>query len=75
MSEREKVHELADELFAAIERSQGFAHVSDGETFPTVEAFFERIRGRLEHQRKGARIMADFLRRHNQLIGAKDSDQ
>ena len=60
------VEKLVDELFGEIEHAQGYAFVSDGETFSTTEQFFERIRGRLRYQRKAARIMAAFLRRHGQ---------
>lgn len=66
-----EVDKLADELFSKIQRAQGYAFISDGETFPTKEQFFERIRGRLAYQRKGVRIMADFLRKYGELHGAK----
>lgn len=65
------VEALTNELFGKIERSQGYAFVSDGETFPTTREFFERIRGRLEHQREGVKIMAAFLRKHGELHGAR----
>lgn len=61
------VAELADELFSKIERAQGMAFVSDGEHFPTVEQFFERVRGRLDWQRRSVRVMADFLRKYDEL--------
>jgi hypothetical protein len=65
------VADLADELFGKIERAQGMSFVSDGEHFPTVEQFFERVRGRLEWQRRGVRIMAAFLRKHGEYEAAR----
>lgn len=61
------VAELTNELFAEIERSQGFAFVSDGETFPTVEQFFERQRGRMMHAEEAVRVFKKFLRKYKQL--------
>ena len=66
MTERDKVHDLADELFSKVQRAQGNAFCSDGETFPTTEQFFERIRGRLEWNKRASRIMSAFLRKHGQ---------
>ncbi len=60
------VDKLADELFREVQRSQGFFFVSDGETFPTKEQFFERIRGRLEHGRDAVHIMNRFLRKYRE---------
>lgn len=66
MSEKEQVDVLADELFRKIEKSQGMAFVSDGETFSTRAQFFERIRGRLQWQREGVRVMSAFLRKYGE---------
>lgn len=61
------VKELADELFRKVEKAQGFAFCSDGETFPTKAQFFARIRGRLEWNKAATRYMRAFLRKHGQL--------
>lgn len=61
------VIELVDELFSKIEVSQGHFFVSDGETFPTREQFFERIRGRLQHGREAVRLMRGFLAKYGEL--------
>jgi hypothetical protein len=54
-------------LFSDIQRAQGYAYVSDGETFKTKAKFFERIRGRLLWQKKGVEIMTAFLEKHGEL--------
>ncbi len=64
--QRKEVERLADELFSKVQRAQGYAFCSDGETFPTKAAFFERIRGRLEYNKKASRIMSTFLRRYGE---------
>lgn len=64
--ESEQVDALVDELFHKVELSQGYAFFSDGETFPTLAQFFERVRGRLAHQREGVRIMSAFLRKYGE---------
>lgn len=69
-NERSQVAVLADELFTEIETAQGYAFVSDGETFPTKAQFFARVRGRLEYQKAGVEIMRKFLRKHKQLPGS-----
>ena len=67
MDEKDEVDKLADELFRKVSKEQGYAFVSDGETFTTKAAFFERVRGRLEWNKAATRRMRDFLRKHNQL--------
>lgn len=62
-----EIDKLADELFSDIQRAQGYAYVSDGETFKTKSKFFERVRGRLEWQKEGVEIMVAFLERHGEL--------
>lgn len=66
MTESE-VHKLADELFRKVEKEQGFAFVSDGETFATKEEFFERIRWRYEWSRAASRRIRAFLKAHGEL--------
>lgn len=61
------VDRLADELFTKIERSQGYAYVSDGEHFPTTAQLFDRIRGRLGHAKAVVAIFEDFLKKHGEL--------
>lgn len=73
-SERAEVEELADELFAAVQKAQGHAFVSDGETFATKKEFFERIRGRLEWSMAASRRMRVFLKKHDALSAPKDRD-
>lgn len=63
MSKR-AVEKLVDELFCAVEQSQGYAFVSDGETFVTTAEFFERVRGRLGYARKTVVAMEMFLCKH-----------
>jgi hypothetical protein len=63
----EEIQNLNDEIFNAIEESQGYFHVSDGECFATKAEFFERMRGRLRFGRKACRILAAFLKRHGEL--------
>lgn len=65
--ESAEVDLLTDELFTEIQRAQGFAFFSDGETFRTKAEFFERVRGRLEWQKRGLVIMTRFLKRHGEL--------
>jgi hypothetical protein len=62
-----EVEKLADELFTAIQTAQGYAYVSDGEQFPTTDQFVERVRGRLEWNRKATAVFVAFLRKHKQL--------
>jgi hypothetical protein len=62
------VEELADELFIAVERAQGFAFISDAEGASMMEdEFFERVRGRLAWSEESCRIIRKFLRDHQQL--------
>jgi hypothetical protein len=65
--ERKHVFALTDELLNLIESDQGYFHVSDGETFATIEEFFERMRGRLKCGQSAVRKMRAFLKKHNQL--------
>jgi hypothetical protein len=60
------VDELVDELFRLVEPHQGYFHVSDGETFPTTEQLFGRLRGRLEHGRAAVKKMNAFLRKYGE---------
>jgi hypothetical protein len=66
MSDAVEVRRLVDELFGEIQASQGYFHLSDGETFETLDAFFERIRNRLEAGRDAVFIMNRFLRKHRE---------
>jgi hypothetical protein len=66
-TERDEVDALTDELFHAVQKEQGYAHVSDGETFATKAEFFRRIRGRLEWSRAATRRMRAFLKKHGEL--------
>jgi hypothetical protein len=65
VNEQREVERLVDDLFHKVQSAQGFAFVSDGETFNTKAELFERIRGRLEHNKLASRIMAAWLRKHN----------
>lgn len=65
MNEQREVDRLVDDLFSKIQCAQGYAFMSDGETFPTKAQLFERIRGRLEWNKKASRIMAAWLRKHD----------
>lgn len=67
INERKRVDLLTDDLFRAVEESQGLFHVSDGETFHTGQEFFERVRGRLEWGKEAVRLMQAFLRKHGEL--------
>jgi hypothetical protein len=69
VSERNEVERLFDELFHKVERAQGYAFVSDGETFETKAELFKRIRGRLEWNKAASRIMAAWLRKHKAQRG------
>lgn len=66
-NEQAEVERLVDELFDAVQSSQGYAFISDGEMFNTKRQFFERIRGRLEHSRESVRIIRAFLHKHGGL--------
>lgn len=66
MTERDEVLKLTDELFRAVEASQGYFFVSDGEEFDTKAEFFERIRGRLEHGHAAVRVMTRFLNKYGE---------
>ena len=61
------VEKLNNELFRKIERSQGYFFVSDGEEFPTVDAYLDRLRGRLEHGEAAVKIMRDFIKKHSKV--------
>lgn len=69
VDEKMRVALLADDLFNAIQRDQGYFYVSDGETFASTAKFFNRIRGRLRHGRIAIRKMEAFLRKHGELHG------
>lgn len=58
------VARLVDDLFAKIERPQGFAFFSDGETFRTRRQLLHRVRGRLGYAREVVRIYEQFLKQH-----------
>lgn len=60
------VARLVDELFGAVQGAQGYAHVSDGETFTNVPDFFARIRGRLRWSEEATRLIRDFLKKYDQ---------
>ena len=63
--------DLTDELFGEIEEAQGGAYFSDGEQQPTMDAYWERIRGRREWARRVVRIYTDFLRKYGQSLPPK----
>lgn len=64
----DEVRRLADELFRAVEKSQGFAFISDGEgAGMTKQQFFERIRGRLDWSHKATEEIKKFLKKYQQL--------
>ena len=67
MNERAEVDKLVDELFSKVEKAQGFAHVSDGETFETKAELFKRIRWRLEWSKAATRRIREFLQKHGEL--------
>ena len=67
LDERAEVTKLVDELFRTVEKPQGFAHCSDGETFGTKVDFFVRVRGRLEWSKAATRRIRAFLRKHGEL--------
>jgi len=62
-----EVQRLAAEIFSLMQMSQGYFFVSDGETFPTVEEFFERLRGRLAWGQRACRDMRAFLKKYDAL--------
>lgn len=66
MTEGQKVDALVDELFHRVEKAQGQAHISDGETFDSVPALFARVRGRLQWAEEAVRIIRGFLREYDQ---------
>lgn len=68
-----EVRKLADELFDLVQRSQGYAFVSDGEQFPTKARFFERIRGRQAHAQKAADMMKGFLKKYRASLSPKNT--
>lgn len=61
------VEQLADELFTAVQGAQGYAFISDGEHFPKIEQFFERIRGRLAWSQESCRIIRSFLKKYGEM--------
>lgn len=67
MNEREEVAKLTDELFRRVEKEQGLAYISDGETFENKADFFHRIRGRFEWSKAASRRIRKFLKDHNEL--------
>lgn len=67
MDERAEVDGLVNELFHRVQKEQGYAHVSDGETFATKAEFFQRIRGRLEWSKAASRRMRAFLKKYDEL--------
>jgi len=68
MSRGKTVDQLCDELFLAVEHSQGFAFISDAEGATMTRAqFFERIRGRLAWTEKSAKIIRNFLFKYGEL--------
>lgn len=72
IDETMQVSLLVDDLFNKVQASQGFFHVSDGETFASSAKFFARIRGRLKHGKEAVRLMEGFLRKHEQLRGTDE---
>lgn len=63
----DEVRRLADELFQAVEKAQGFAFISDGEgAGMTKKEFFERIRGRLDWSHKATDEIKKFLKKYGQ---------
>lgn len=69
MSDTPTVYDLNDELFAAVERDQGLAHVSDGQFGgdPSRDEFFNVVRAQLRHAQAAARKMRAFLKKYDQL--------
>jgi hypothetical protein len=49
-----------------VQKAQGYAFVSDGETFDNVPDFFARIRGRLRWSQESTRLMLAFLKKYDQ---------
>jgi hypothetical protein len=64
VNESKEVDKLVDDLLHRVQRAQGFAFCSDGETFKTKAELFERIRGRLEWNKEASRILSAWLRKH-----------
>lgn len=64
------IEELSDELFRAVQQSQGFFFVSDdgGPGMDEIQ-FFERVRGRLAWGRAAVKSMNNFLRKYGQTDG------
>ena len=62
--ESKEVDALVADLFAKVQKAQGFAFCSDGETFQTKAELFERIQGRLEWNREASKIMSRWLRKY-----------
>lgn len=67
-AEKASLEDLADELFLAVEKSQGYAFISDGEAaLGTKERFFERQRGRLWYALAAAQKISQFLKKYDEL--------
>lgn len=59
---------LADELFHLVQTSQGMGFISDGEgAGMSRDQFFNRIRGRLEWEKKSVKLITRFLKKHKEL--------
>jgi hypothetical protein len=61
------VRKLNDELFSAVEKHQGFAHISDGMDAMDRDRFFEAVRFALDHSHVATEKLRDFLRKYGEL--------
>ena len=58
---------LCNELFCAVQTSQGFAFISDGMGAMTKKEFFSNVRHSLRHNRIASRKIYAFLKKHGEL--------
>ena len=67
--DRLQVEKLNEELFLAVQASQGFAFISDGIGAKTPEEFFTMVRNARDHTTKSFQIIESFLAKHGQGQG------
>lgn len=61
------VEKLCDELFHAVQKHQGFAHISDGMGAMTHEQFFAAVCFALDHSKVATETMRAFLVKYGQI--------
>lgn len=71
---KKNVAALADEIFALVERDQGFGFICDGlGALKNKEKLFAVVRGALKHTELAAKKMRKWLKTHGQLEGKNES--